>query len=146
MELYCAIMMTALVFKHDACLSVIGSRIITRRCTTQACSSFMGVCLSFLFLVDVRFFCQSDCIHTLRWDCIYCSLLKYAVSACICSSECFNVSSISLVLFYCMFCSEEKSRHKGIKNIQHCDGVLCDGVLCLAKLACKMQSKYCPCA
>jgi hypothetical protein len=50
----------------------------TRYKPFQACCFFMGVGLSVFSLVDLRLFCQFECVHTLNWKCVDWSFLHSA--------------------------------------------------------------------
>jgi hypothetical protein len=48
-------------------------------------SKFMTGVLSIFTFVNLHFFCQSECVHTLTWECVYCSFLINFVSICTCN-------------------------------------------------------------
>ena len=45
--------------------------------------------LPIFFLVDLRVFCRSECIHSFIWQCIYRSFLINVVSTCVCNAHNF---------------------------------------------------------
>jgi hypothetical protein len=50
---------------------------------TQRCSIFTVLDLAIFSTVDLSFFCWSECIHTLTWECIYHLLLTNVGSTCL---------------------------------------------------------------